>query len=323
MSLAVLWWVFATAAIEPSLPAAPPTGTVVEVHWHAPPSCPAEADVAASLASRLEPAVHGNDRVVADIVVAREGDVHVADLVVTTRAGRTERRLEAPTCATVADAAVLIVAMVHAQSQREVVVPVAPATVVAPAAAPSPPPSRPSAPPRARAPRLRGSAFAEIAVGFAGLPGVGPGLGGGLALLGKRFRAEVVGAFWFAREAPIGPEAQDASVDVRLWTVGAHAGPVLHAGPVEFALLVGGHGGLAHGEGDGVVISRSSQRPWLSLGAYPMVLWPLHRVVALGLRGSVEGVVVRPSFAVREGGTQFTASSVTGSLAAVVEVRFP
>jgi hypothetical protein len=306
---------------------APPTGTVVELHWHAPPSCPSETEVATSLASRLEPTTGTDDRVVADIVVARDGDVHVADLVVTTRAGRTERRLEAPTCETVADAAVLIVAMVHAQTYGAPVVPTAPVTEVAPVTAAAPPvtPTRQSTstPEPAPASRLRGSAFAEIAVGFAGLPRVGPGLGGGLALLGRRFRAEIVGAFWFAREAPIGLEEQDASVDVRLWTVGAHAGPVLRAGPVEFALLVGGHGGLAHGEGDGVAISRSSRRPWLSLGAYPMVLWPLHRVVALGLRGSVEAVVVRPSFAVREGGTQFTASGVTGSLAAVVEVRFP
>ncbi len=320
MLAALLGGVLAAAPGEPS-----PTGTLVELHWHAPPSCPREADVAASLASRLEPTAGADDRVVADIVVAREGEVHVADLVVTTRAGRTERRLEAPTCATVADAAVLIVAMVHAQTYGEPVVPAASVTEVAPAAAPAPVrPPAPKPPPKpARAPRLRGSAFAEIAVGFAGLPGVGPGLGGGLALLDKRFRAEVVGAFWFAREAEIGLPEQGARVDVRLWTVGAHVGPVLHAGPVEFALLVGGHGGLAHGEGDGVAITRTSQRPWLSLGGYPMVLWPLHRHVALGLRGSVEGVVVRPSFAVREGGTQFTASSVTGSLAAVVEVRFP
>lgn len=323
MLAALLGGVLAAAPIDPQ-----PTGTVVELHWHAPASCPAEADVATSLAERLSPTAAADDRIVADVVVTQERDVHVADLVVTTRAGRTERRLEAPTCETVADATVLIVAMVHAQTYAEPVVP-APTPEPEPAAAPArtepataKPSSRPTPQPD-RAPRLRGSAFLEIAVGFAGLPGVGPGLGGGIALLGKRFRVEAVGAYWFARDTDIGPPAQGARVDVQLWTLGAHAGPVLHAGPVEFALLVGGHGGNALGEGKGVEISRTSQRPWLSLGGYPMVLWPLHRFVAIGLRGSVEGVVVRPRFEVQEGGTQFTASSVTGSLAAVVEVRFP
>jgi hypothetical protein len=303
-------------------------GDPVELHWHAPPSCPGETDVAAQIAARIEPRVApsgATDRVVADIVITRGHETHVAELVITTGAGRTERRLEAASCATVADAAVLIVAMIHAQSQDTAIeIPPAPAAVE-----PTDPPPRPApveaspVPTRPRTPRLRGGAFAEIAVGFAGLPGIGPGLGGGLALLGERFRVEVLGAYWFARDASIGVDGGGARVDVRLWTVGAHAGPVLHAGPVELALLAGAHAGLAHGEGDRLPIPRSALRTWVSVGAYPAVLWPLHPRVAIGLRGTIEGVAVRPRFAVRDGGTRFTATPVTGALAAVIEVRFP
>ena len=238
--------------------------------------------------------------------------------MITTSSGRTARRLEATSCETVTEAAVLIVAMIHAQSQPTVIEP----EDTRRGRAHSDTRAAPRAPAR-RDRRLRGGAFAEIAVGFAGLPRVGPGLGGGLALMGHRFRAELVGAFWFARDASIGVVGDDARVDVRMWTVGANAGPVLHAGPVEFALLVGGRAGLAHGEGDGVPIARAARRPWVSLGAYPEVLWPLHPRVAIGARGTIEGVVVRPRFAVREGGTRFTATRVTGALSAVIEVRFP
>lgn len=300
-------------------------GDPVELHWHAPASCPDEADVAARIAARVESPSVPTDRVVADVVVTSEHATHVADVVITTSSGRTERRLEADSCATVADAAVLIVAMIHAQTLAAAAeVPPAP-----PPAAPAPPRSiapRTDAvakPAESRATRLRGSAFVEIAVGFAGLPGVGPGLGGGLVLLGPRFRAEAAGEYWFARDATIGIAGDGARVDVRLWTAGARGGPVWRVGPVELVLLVGARAGLAHGEGDRLPISRSARRAWLSAGAYPMVLWPLHRHVALGLRGTVEGVIVRPRFAVRDGGTRFTASPVAGALAAVIEARFP
>lgn len=319
----VAWW--AIAAPDPAAPS-------IELRWDAPASCPSGADVATRIATRVADGTRVAERdpqapaTVADVVIAVQDDVHVAELVVTTASGRTIRRLEAETCETVTDAAVLIVAMVHAQTQvPEAIVPaptpVEPATPVAPP--PPKPIERPAPAPAKPPPRLRGSAFAEIAVGFAGLPRVGPGLGGGMALLRGMLRVEVLGHFWFAREAAIGLPAQNARVDVRLWTLGVHAGPVLRAGPVEIALLVGGHGGLAHGQGDRLPVTRSARRAWTSLGAYPMLLWPLHPRVAIGLRGSVEGVVVRPKFTVREGGAAFTASPVTGALAAVVEVRFP
>jgi len=324
------WWIGVIAD-----PAPASVGSTIELRWHAPASCPSGTEVATRIATRIAdgtPVVEAStrsDAIVADLVVAVENDSHVADLVITTTSGRTIRRLEAADCETVTDAAVLIVAMVHAQSQsapREDPVVPAPAPAVAPppkpaAAAPRPAPV--PAPARKKTPVVRGSAFAELAVGFAGLPGVGPGLGGGLALLRGMLRVELLGRFWFARDADIGVATQDARVDVRLWTVGAHAGPVLRAGPVEIALLVGGHAGLAHGRGDDLPIVRSARRPWVSLGAYPALLWPLHPRVALGLRGTVEGVAYRPRFTVREGGRAVVASPVTGALAAVVEVRFP
>lgn len=318
----VATWIAAVFGTVSGLAAGPepaPAVDAVELHWHAPASCPSEADVSARIAARIEPRATSTDRIVADIVITVNTD-HVADLVITTSSGRTARRLEATSCETVTEAAVLIVAMVHAQSQPA---PVVVEPTEPPALAPTPKPAEAPRAPVPRDRRLRGGVFAEIAVGFAGLPGVGPGLGGGLALLGHRFRAELVGAFWFARDASIGLADADARVDVRMWSVGADAGPVLHAGPVEFALLVGGRAGLAHGEGDGVPIARSARRPWVSLGAYPEVLWPLHPRVAIGARGTVEGVLVRPRFAVREGGTRFTATRVAGALSAVVEVRFP
>jgi hypothetical protein len=314
----------ALVGLAPAEPVEPervsPSG--VELHWHAPPSCPTEADVAASIAARLDEGTPTREPVVADIVVAKDGDSHVAELVIAASSGRTIRRLEATECDTVADAAALIVAMVHAQVQSSAPVadPVPPSPEPPAERVASPPPSEPA--PK-RSSRLRGGAFAEIGIGFGGLPRVGPGLGGGLALMGRWFRAEIVGTFWFAREASIGIEGEGARVDVRLWTVGVHAGPLVRVGPIELALLVGGHAGLAHGEGDRLPIVRSARRPWVSVGAYPAVLWPLHPRVALGLRGTVEGVPLRPRFAVREGGTRFTASPVAGALSAVVEVRFP
>lgn len=325
-------------AVSTVLAGPPLAGTAVrdgiELRWTAPTSCPAEAEVAQRIDAALGPGTP-RDPMVVDIIVRRADAGHAADLEITAGASRTTRELSASGCDTVVDAAILVVAMVHGQLGGDV------AAVPEPTVAPAPTPASTAASPPTIDPasleaprqddvpaptswkaRPRGSAFADILLGFAGLPRIGAGLGGGLALVAHRVRAEATGSFWFARAADVGTGG-GARVDVRLWTFGLRVGPVFYPRRAEIALLVGAQAGMAHGKGENVANARSVRRPWVSAGFYPTVLWPFHPRVALGLRGSVEGVALRPVFGLRQGGTRFTASSVTGSLSAVIEVRFP
>jgi hypothetical protein len=303
------------------------------LRWEAPATCPSASDVAARLAARVGDGHDDADPTRGEALVAREGARYIATLVVTTDAGTTTRRLEADACNTVADAAVLIVAMVHAERTAPTL-PEPPAAATPEPAAPTPPPATsptppttprtdpPAAAPRAdTTPRTRAAILAEASLGMGGLPRVGLGLGGGVAVLRPPWRGELVGRYWTTREAAIGPAQDDARVAVAAGTIGAHAGPVWRLGPVELVAMAGVHAGVAVGRGRGVAVTRVSRRPWLAAGLHLALLWPLQPRVALGLRGALEGIVVRPRFEVREGGRRYTVAPVAGALAAAIEIR--
>ncbi|MBK8719167.1 MAG: hypothetical protein IPN32_31320 [Deltaproteobacteria bacterium] len=115
--------------------AAPGTATL---GWEAPPSCPSAQDVGNRLAARVGVDGEGGSEVTrGEALVAREGTGYVAMLVVTTDAGSTTRRLEADRCDTVAEAAVLIVAMVHAERTTAALPEATPAPDEPPAPAPA------------------------------------------------------------------------------------------------------------------------------------------------------------------------------------------
>lgn len=304
------------------------------LRWEAPATCPSAAEVAERLAARIGDGRGDTEPTRGEALVAREGSRFVAMLVVTTDAGSTTRRLEADTCDTVADAAVLIVAMVHAERTAPTL-PEPPANPTPEPTAPTPPsattPAPPTTPrddmrpttPRVDArPRTRAAVLAEASLGMGGLPRVGLGLGGGVAVLRPRWRAELVGRYWTPRDAAIGPAQDDARVSVAAGTIGGHAGPVWRLGPVELVAMAGVHAGVAVGRGRDVAVTRVSRRPWLAAGLHLALLWPLHPRVALGLRGALEGVVVRPRFELREGGRRYTVAPVAGALAAAIEIRF-
>jgi len=303
------------------------------LRWEAPATCPSASEVAERLAARVGDGPGDVDSTRGEALVAREGPRFVAMLVVTTDAGSTTRRLEADTCDTVADAAVLIVAMVHAERTAPTL-PEPPANATPEPTAPTPPPATTPAPPTTprvdtrpptprvdARPRTRAALLAEASLGMGGLPRVGLGLGGGVAVLRPRWRGELVGRYWTPREAAIGPAQDDARVAVAAGTIGAHAGPVWRLGPVELVAMAGVHAGVAVGRGRGVAVTRVSRRPWLAAGLHLALLWPLHPRVALGLRGALEGVVVRPRFELRHGGRRYTVAPVAGALAAAIEIR--
>lgn len=303
------------------------------LRWEAPATCPSASEVAERLAARVGDDETGVDPTRGEALVAREGPRFVAMLVVTTDAGTTTRRLEADTCDTVADAAVLIVAMVHAERTAPAV-PEPPANPTPAPIPPTPPLAtipatpttrrddpRPTTPRIDATPRTRAAILAEASLGLGGLPRVGLGVGGGVAVLRPRWRAELVGRYWTPRDAAIGPPEDDARVAVAAGTIGVHAGPLWRLGPVELVAMAGVHAGVAVGRGRGVAVTRVSRRPWLAAGLHLALLWPLHPRVALGLRGALEGVVVRPRFEVREGGRRYTVAPVAGALAAAIEIR--
>ncbi len=304
------------------------------LRWTAPTSCPSEHEVAPRIEAGLAPGTLPAPLVV-DVIVRRTDAGYSADVEIVSGESRTTRELSASSCDGVIDAVTLLVTMVDRQSRGDRIDAPEPAptlareTVPGRAAATSPstidlgPSAHPDAPAPTswRAP-ARGAAFADILLGFGGPPRLGGGLGGGFALIAHRVRAEAAGTFWFARTADIG-RGGGPRVDVRLWTFGLRVGPVFYPRRAEIAVLFGAQAGMAHGRGEGVPAARIARSPWVSVGAYPTVLWPFHPRLALGLRGTVEGVLVRPAFGLNGGGARFVAAPVMGSLSVVFEVRFP
>lgn len=307
--------------------AAPGTATL---GWEAPPSCPSAQDVGNRLAARVGvDGEGGSEATRGEALVAREGTGYVAMLVVTTDAGSTTRRLEAERCDTVAEAAVLIVAMVHAERTTAALPEATPAPdeppAPAPAAAAPAQPRRPTPQPVAARtpapPRTQAAILAQLSLRLGGLPRVGLGVGGGFAVLRPRWRAELIGRYWAPREAAIGPSPGSARVAVGAGTVGADVGPSWRLGPVELVAMAGVRVGVAVGVGREVPLTRTARRPFVAAGVQLALLWPLHPRVALGVRGTFEAIAVRPRFELRDGGRQYTVAPVAGALAAALEVR--
>lgn len=285
-----------------------PAPEPLRLQWSAPASCPTHADVAGRIAMQLRTASSGQPLVDvhADIRVEQSDDGFVAQLRVTTPTGITERTLSASTCAVIVDASALIVAMAAdtAAAERAPVVELAP-------------------PPKPATPRAAvwGLVAAGGGIGLGGVAPIGGVIGGLAGLTTYRVRFEIEGRYAFARHVRHEVE-RDVGGEVSVWTVGPRVGPVLHAGKVEFPLLVGADVGQARGSGFGVTQPRVARRPWFSVGLFPAVVWRVTQHVGLGLAAEIDLVLVRPRFALADVGTLPAPAPIAGALRATIEGRF-
>lgn len=335
-------------AVAPELDA-----PVTWLTWAAPPECPGAAVVEGSVRERLGRDVEpGEIEAVAE--VKDEGSAGYRLTLRTRRDGAEDRReLSAHDCRALADATGLVIALtIDAVAVAEqiggapaeppedlAVVPDPGAAAQAEAeAAPEIEPAPEAAPestvraggaagqpraPQGRSDRSRTPAFA-LALAGGGILGTLPGISGGpelgAALLWRRLRLELAGA-WLA---PRTERQGDASVGVQLGIATARACGRLGTARVEVPLCGGLELGALRGDGDGAPGARTAHGLWLApvLGG-GVRGWVTERLAPFA-RLDVSIPVAHPAFELRSTDDRveiFRASPVSGRLWLGLEVK--
>ena len=341
----------ALLAAGSALPAGEP-GDPIALGWTSLPGCPGERQVHAEIERVLggppDPASRRYLRAEARVSRAGAGfHVHI----VTDLGGVTgERDIDGPTCAAVANAAALIVALTFdpdALSRRAegAAPPPAPAAPPAAATPPSaalepsilPPPlpdaavpreapawSPPVAPPSADRVRRGRPVFAVGAVGSASigaLPKVGGGVGGRAGILVDRFRFDVSASYWPEQTATL-PSQPTAGGRVSLVAGDASACWAVLRAPVEVLPCLGLELGSMSATGFGVLSNGSGSALWIAPVAEAALALPIGERFAARLDLGVLVPAERPPWGGGGGGAVYTAGPVVGRAALGLEVRF-
>lgn len=191
------------------------------------------------------------------------------------------------------------------------------------AGAPPPPPPR----------RLAGVVWAAPGAAFAGLPGVGLELAGGVGLVGPRWRADLVGGAWLPREVTAAADPR-ARGRLWLWSIAARGGLLLRprrAPRIQAPLLLGIEVGEVRGRGEGLDVPREAARPFVGARADAGVEVEIERRVALWASAGLLIPFLRPTFAVTTGAgganprvvEVATLGAAVARLQAGIIVRFP
>lgn len=337
---------FAALTVAPTeLPAPPPAGDPIELVWDAPPACPDATTVRARI-DRVVPEPAPGVHVRAEARVQREAEAFALQLRIDDGMRTETRDIRSRDCDALARATGLVIAValdpVQVARSLHVDATAAVAEIDPPAVLdPLPPavPERPTPPPRvdtARAPAperdrsrlpVRFGLRPELLVGGGLLPGsVGLGVAGTLAVFGRArpWRAELGGAYWFARRATIA-DTPTAGGDIWLAHARASGCGVPSLPNVEFPVCAGLDLGAAGGRGFGEgVATRTNADLLAALHAGVGAAWAPVSALALFVR--IEGVVAlnRPAFLVEGVGTEDVHRvGVAGAAGAFgLEVRF-
>ena len=325
------------AAASPALP----DGEPIVLQWSAPPGCPSEREVRTEVERVLGGPPDPASRLFlsARAKVTRGGAQGFHVHLVTDLGGAIgERDLDGRTCAAVANATALIVALTF--DPTALARKAAPAPAPAPLPAPPPPvPPRPvdeptlppplpvalaPPPPSVPSPHARRPTFAAGLIGSASvgsLPGVGVGVGGLLGVLVGRFRADVAVSYWPDKTATL-PSQPAVGGHFRLVAADASACYALLRVPLELAPCLGIEAGSMSAAGFGVPSPTSGSAPWIAPWAEALAALPLAEPVWVRLGLGVLVPTVRPPFFLASQGTVYTAGPVAGRATLGVEVRF-
>lgn len=304
----------------------------VDFRWHAPASCPDEAQVIAQLEETIgAPVVREGARlnVIASVRQAADGTHALRLYTVDGMETRQRTDLVMEDCEGLARAAVMIASMTlnaagpTPETVEEVVLDEAGAPVAAPKPEPKPEPKLkplPPAKPVARRARPRGAL--RLAGGM--LAGVLPSIGTVLrvtpALLWPRARLEL--------EVSYGPRRRIRFEDPAQAKVSFAAGAVRgcgvpRVGNVEFPLCGGIELGAALGRTEAFEQNASGRTLFAAILLAPAVIYVPHPRVGVGLLVEGAGHLVRPGFYTDDHGFIYQASPVSVRVLAGVEARFP
>ena len=286
--------------------------------WQAPADCPSREDLRAEIARLLG----------GDIRVPRDGDIKARAVVAhgqtwslaidTELAGRPgHRSIEAASCQDLANATALIIALM-----------IDPDAVAAHATPPKPipaPPSVQAGPAPAEQPRaVEYLAGIHVAGSYGTSPSVDVGLGGGIGLAGRRWRAELRGTYGLRREqkamaaAPAGAYGRFGFTAATLAACFNLGRDGLAFGPCADYEL-----GVISARGVGVSESLPAQTLWSALGAGADAAIRLGSHFSLPLHVDVLARLRRTEFVFKnEPGRVFQAPAVGVRIGLGVELHF-
>jgi hypothetical protein len=204
------------------------------------------------------------------------------DLSLRDSAGDTQRRFEAERCATVIEAAALVVAMkidptvLGAEPAAK-----EPPPAEDPPAPPDPPPDEPVEAP-SKPPQV--GVGLQVVGGLAALslPGVTGQLGFAVTARGRAWRSGLGGRYRLRTQATA-PDRSDAGGGFQLAAAQAIGCGVLRVEPIEFPLCGVFEAGVILASGYGIRESRSSARPWVAVRAQPGLAYAPASWVAVSL----------------------------------------
>lgn len=318
------------------------------ISWHAPESCPDATYVRERVGEQLRGVEVEPIDVRARVFSPTEAGARWHMQITIGEDG--ERELQAESCAALADAAAVMIAIsVNATvEERNAAVPEPPPVAeparstepsTAPAPAPEPtaePPSTarieaaaPLRPPSPAGPSRRAWAPPRAVLGVTtglhgvGLPAIGAGVGGFAGVRWGPLRVAVTGTHWIGRERAV---VDEITATYRLGTGGLDLCGVLALGriPAQLELLgcVQAEAGVLRAQGHRASPSRTLRDPWVAVGGGAGALWAPRSWLAVGVRADVVAPLLRREFVIGD----LPAGAVgpvdaRGTL--VVELRFP
>ena len=297
-------------AAWPATATAAELGRGIELAWVAPAGCPDEAWAKQAIQGylgqrKLDSAKPVDVRV--EIAPIAGGRFRAA--ISLEGGARGDRRFEGATCARVADAAVLIVALMFDPVQVVAQIETPPAGARSTDVGPSPEAQRSST--VGRAPRSLQLAFQAAGdVGSLPEPTVGAGIAAGVRFGRTLLSADAMA--WFPRRANAGPNAESGG-EIGLYTAsvrGCFAGLRVWESSLELDPCVRAEAGLSSGQGFGIAEPSSSTNPWgaVFVGLSMRQLTTASLAAWLAIEGGVP--FLRPNYIIEDFGTVFHAGPV-------------
>ena len=281
----------------------------LSLQWTAPASCPSAAYVRARVQGAIGEADEHHQPVEADARV-EQGDDGTWHVTLRTKQGKQagQRTFDAASCAELADATALIVAMMIVREPA----PEAPEQPSPPATKPRPPaPVRATPPPRIEAPPADAAAVVlspQLALDLGSLPSAALGLGASGGLMWEAVRVELEAIMWPAKQAT-SADLASAGSDVGLSTAALHGCARPWPGAIRFDGCGGVELGRLRAEGFGVEHPKTEGALWSALFAGALMTWPVGDF-ALRLQVGAAVPLTRPSVVLEPHGEVHRPSAV-------------
>jgi hypothetical protein len=303
-----------SAAAEEALTAPPPRDGLL-LEWHAPAECPSAADVHAKVARLLGGTVKlPAGRTVEVQATVWPGQTWRVEVEAGADAQRHRRTLESPSCAELAEATALIVAlMIDASAVATGLRPASPATA-APVAA--------SADHKTEPLSFRLGVLGAFGLGI--LPGLDAGIGGSLALVHRDWRFDLRGSYGLRREQTATAAAPPGSYGKFNYT-GAVAGVCRTFAQVRVDLgaCVDFEFGVLFAQGYNVTEGLAAKTPWLGLGPAGYLAIRAGRRISFPLRAALIVPFTRPEFVFNHvEGSVYRVAPLSGKLSVGAELHF-